>query len=48
MNKKDIRVIRTQNAIKDVAKQMILKMDSSKITIKELTQKVSNPNDLIC
>ena len=35
--KKDLRVEKTQHAIKETFKQMVLEMDASEITIKELT-----------
>lgn len=37
--KKDLRVEKTQHAIKETFKQMVLEMDASEITIKELTER---------
>ena len=38
--KKDLRVEKTQHAIKETFKQMVLEMDASEITIKELADLV--------
>lgn len=37
--KTDLRVIKTRKAIKDTFKEMVMEMDASKITIKELTDR---------
>ena len=37
--KTDLRVLKTQTAIKDTFKQMVIEMDASQITIKELTDR---------
>lgn len=37
--KTDLRVLKTRNAIKEAFKQMVLEMDASQITVKELTER---------
>jgi AcrR family transcriptional regulator len=37
--KTDLRVARTRKAIKDTFKEMVMEMDASKITVKELTER---------
>ncbi|MGI6205167.1 MAG: TetR/AcrR family transcriptional regulator [Anaerovoracaceae bacterium] len=37
--KTDLRVIKTRNAIKNAFKEMVMEMDASKITVKELTER---------
>ena len=37
--KTDLRVVKTQKAIKDAFKEMVMEMDASQITVKELTER---------
>ena len=37
--KPDLRVIKTQKAIKNAFKEMVMEMDASKITVKELSER---------
>lgn len=37
--KTDLRVVKTEKAIKDTFKEMVMEMDASKITVKDLTER---------